>query len=406
MRAPRRGRAPLGVAAATVALGLFLSSCADQAPEEGSDQRTPSPDLELGPFEDVPSAIDDPAADTLPEPLIDVDRLISGGPPPDGIPALVDPVYEDAADVDWLESPEPVLAVSLNGDHRAFPVRIMVWHEIVNDTIGDVPAAVTYCPLCDSALAFDRRVGGADGGDEPERVLDLGVSGLLYNSDLVMFDRQTHSLWPQIEGRAVAGTLTGTELERISVTVMDWERWHDAHPDGRVLSQDTGHDRNYGLTPYTGYDDPESDPFLFDEDTDARMPAKTRVVGLGADDTAIAIPVQETAERDVVEVDVGGTPVTVWIEPGVASALDSAQIAEGREVSATGAFRPEADGRNLTFEAVDDGFTDQQTGSTWNILGEAVEGPLAGQRLPAVDHVDTFWFAWVAFSPDTEINTR
>ncbi|WP_017617905.1 DUF3179 domain-containing (seleno)protein [Nocardiopsis gilva] len=152
------------MAAATVALGLLLSSCATPAPEDAVDQRTPSPDLELGPFEDVLSAIDDPTAEGLPEPLIDVDRLISGGPPPDGIPALVDPVYEDAADVDWLEDPEPVLAISLDDDHRAFPVRVMVWHEIVNDTIGDVPVAVTY--------SFQRECSGVQAGSgAPQQIV-------------------------------------------------------------------------------------------------------------------------------------------------------------------------------------------------------------------------------------------
>ena len=378
------------------AVALVLAAVACSAPA-GDDERSPSSSAApgSGPVEDVVSALEDPAAPGLPEPLVDVDRLVSGGPPPDGIPALDDPAFEDASDVDWLEDTEPVLGVSVEGEDRAYPVRILIWHEIVNDTIGGRPVAVTYCPLCDSALAFDRRVG--------DRVLDFGVSGMLYNSDLVMFDRQTHSLWPQIEGRAVAGTLTGTELERVSVAVLPWEQWRADHPDAAVLSQDTGHDRDYGHNPYVGYDDPDSEPFLLDTDADPRLPAKTRVIGIGTGTEALAVPVDDALEQGVVSTEVGGDAVTVWAQPGASSALDEPVIAQGRETASTGVFVPVQDGEELTFEPDGDFFTDDRTGSRWNISGRAVDGELAGRELTPVDHVDTFWFAWVAFTPDTEI---
>ncbi|WP_232831985.1 DUF3179 domain-containing protein [Nocardiopsis sp. FIRDI 009] len=384
--------------AAAVALALTATACQTGPADERSDGGPPATEPAapgLGPYENVPSAVEDPADPELPEPLVDVERLMSGGPPPDGIPALNDPVFEDVARVDWLEGSDPVLGVSVNGEERAYPVRILIWHEIVNDTVGGVPVAVTYCPLCDSALAFDRRVG--------DRVLDFGVSGMLYHSDLVMFDRQTHSLWPQIEGRAVAGTLTGTELDRVSVAVVSWDRWRDSHPDGAVLSLDTGYERDYGHNPYVGYDDPDTDPFLLDTDADPRLPAKARVIGIGSDDTALAVPVDRALESGVVETEADGEPVTVWAQAGPSSALDDALVAEGREIAATGVFRPDLDGRELTFTADGDGFTDDQTGSRWNILGHAVDGELEGRRLTPVDHLDTFWFAWVGFSPETEI---
>ncbi|MEV2278096.1 DUF3179 domain-containing protein [Nocardiopsis sp. NPDC049922] len=381
-------------AAAAVALVLAVGAC-QAAPSDDERPSSVSPSPGLGPYEDVPSAVTDPDDPELPDPLVDTDRLVTGGPPPDGIPALTDPAFEDVADVDWLEDSDPVLGVSVEGEERAYPVRILIWHEIVNDTVADVPVAVTYCPLCDSALAFDRRVG--------DRILDFGVSGMLYNSDLVMFDRQTHSLWPQIEGRAVAGTLTGTELDRVSVAVVSWDQWRDAHPDGAVLSLDTGHERDYGHNPYVGYDDPDTDPFLLDTDADPRLPAKARVIGIGSEDAALAVPVDHALESGVVETEVDGEPVTVWARPGTTSALDAAVIAEGRETAVTGVFRPRLDGRDLTFAADGDGFTDHQTGSRWNILGHAVDGELAGERLTPVDHLDTFWFAWVGFTPETEI---
>ncbi|WP_306371429.1 DUF3179 domain-containing protein [Nocardiopsis sp. CC223A] len=391
MRGSGGGRITRGTVVA-VALALAAAACA--AP--GGEEERPTPAAPgSGPVENVPSALEDPAAPGLPDPLVDVDRLVSGGPPPDGIPALDDPAFEDASGIDWLEDAEPVLGVSVEGEDRAYPVRILIWHEIVNDTVGGRPVAVTYCPLCDSALAFDRRVG--------DRVLDFGVSGMLYNSDLVMFDRQTHSLWPQIEGSAVAGTLTGTELERVSVTVLPWERWRADHPDGSVLSQDTGHDRDYGRNPYVGYDDPDSEPFLLDQDADPRMPAKARVIGIGTGSEALALPTDRVLEEGVVTVEAGGEPVTVWAVPGAASALDDEVIAQGRETAATGVFTPVLDGRELAFERDGDVFTDDLTGSRWDISGRAVDGELAGRELTPVDHVDTFWFAWVAFTPDTDI---
>ncbi|MGP3919818.1 DUF3179 domain-containing protein [Nonomuraea sp. 10N515B] len=353
------------------------------------------------PAEDVPSALDDPAGKDLPRPLVKVDRLVSGGPPPDGIPSIDRPRFQRSDQVGWLADQEPVLAVEVGTHRRAYPVQIMIWHEIVNDTIGGVPVAVTYCPLCNSALAFDRRSAG--------RTLDFGVSGLLYNSDLVMFDRQTRSLWSQLEGRAVAGMLTGTRLQRVAVATVPFGQWRQANPLGWVLSRDTGVARDYGRNPYLGYDQPGEDPFLFDQKADPRLPPKTRVVGLGHGTDAVAVAVAVTLDRlareRVTELQVAGRPVTIWAQPGLASALDTDQIAQGRTVAATGAFDPVVDGRRLRFSAQSQGehVTDDATGSRWNLLGEAISGPLKGTRLAKVDHVDTFWFAWVAFSPKTEI---
>lgn len=371
---------------------LAVSACAGDGPTQRDTsgepvalgQATPSP-------REVPSALDDPYADGLPGPLIEADRLISGGPPPDGIPAVDRPRFVRAGQVDWLADREPVLAFALGSQRRAYPVQILIWHEIVNDT----PVAVTYCPLCNSALAFDRRVAG--------RVLDFGVSGLLYNSDLVMFDRQTQSLWPQIEGRAVAGTLTGAKLRQYPVAMVPWGQWRAANPNGWVLSRDTGHERDYGRNPYVGYDDPAAIPFLFDRVPDPRLPPKTRVVGLRSGDEAAAVIVDRLVDSRVLEVDLAGRPVVVWARPGLASALDSAEIARGRTVGATGAFEPTVNGRRLHFHADGEHVTDRETGSRWNLLGHAVSGPLKGERLTRVTHVDTFWFAWVAFSPDTKI---
>jgi hypothetical protein len=332
----------------------------------------------------------------LPPPLVDPARVASGGPGPDGIPPIDEPRFLRAAEVGWLADEEPVVSLTLGDEHRAYPVQIMVWHEIVNDTVAGRPVSVTYCPLCNSALAFDRRLG--------DRVLTLGTSGRLYLSDLVMYDRQTESLWSQIEGRAIAGVLTGERLERIPVQTVGWAQWRAAHPDGWVLSRDTGAERDYGRNPYVSYDEATSDPFLFDGDADERLAPKERVLGLGDADDSVAVPLGVLADTRVLEVEVAGRKVVVWAAEGLRSALDTEDIAEGREVAVTGAFLPHAGDRPLTFRAAGPkGFVDDQTGSTWDVLGRAVGGPLTGAQLEAVGHLDTFWFAWAAFHPETSL---
>jgi hypothetical protein len=293
-----------------------------------------------------------------------------------------------------LEDDEPVLAIDVDGEARAYPIQVMTWHEIVNDTIAGRPVTVSYCPLCNSAIAYDRRLG--------DRVLDFGTSGLLYRSALVMYDRQTESLWSHFTGKGVIGSLTGEELDLIPMSTVSWSDWLEANPDGLVLSRDTGHDRAYGQNPYPGYDDVDDQPFLFEGEVDGRLAAKERVVGIRRGSEAVAIRTTELFERRVAEVDLGG-PLVVWLQPGTASALDESSIEGGRDVGATGVFEPTVDGRRLTFEAGEKGFRDLETGSTWDVLGNATDGRLAGSTLTPVEHVDTFWFAWGSFLPDTRI---
>lgn len=344
--------------------------------------------------EDGPSALDDPESSDLPRPLVDPERIVSGGPPPDGIPPIDEPTFQRGAAVDWLEGGEGVLSLTVGDHSRAYPIRVLIWHEIVNDTIGGVPVAVTYCPLCNSALAFDRRLG--------ERLFTFGTSGKVYLSDLVMYDRQTESLWSQIEGRAIAGRLAGKQLERLPIQTVTWNQWRKSYPRGYVLARPQGSGRDYGKNPYEGYDQPDSDPFLFDGDVDDRLPPKERVVAL-LDGAPLAVPLSVVAKSGVVDLRDDGRDVVIFGAPGLRSALDAAEVSAGREIPATGVFDPRADGKHLTFEPARRGglFVDDQTGSSWNILGEAVGGPLRGKRLTQVRHVDTFWFAWAAFKPST-----
>ncbi|MGH2689062.1 MAG: DUF3179 domain-containing protein [Actinomycetota bacterium] len=341
------------------------------------------------------SALDDPTSRGLPPPLVDPADIIPGGPPPDGIPALDRPTFERASAAGWLTDREPVLALRLGGEDRAYPIQILLWHEIVNDTVGGVPVVVTYCPLCNSALAFERRAGG--------KVLDFGTSGKLYQSALVMYDRQTESLWSQFMGQAITGVLTGTTLESLPVSLVSWSEWRGANPQGWVLSRRTGFDRPYGRNPYVGYDTPDDDPFLFRGRPDLKLPPKTRAVGVGHGDDAVAVVAEALQGRRVIEVDIGARRVVVWMKPGAASAVDTGEIREGRDVGQTGVFEVEVDGTALSFEPAGDGFRDVQTGTVWDVFGRGTKGPLAGRELRPVPHVDTFWFAWAAFRPHTRI---
>ena len=388
----RRG-VPLAVLSALALTAAACGSTPGSAPPSATSvalaQITPSP------REQTISALANPGRDGLPAPLVNPAEILSGGPPPDGIPALDHPRFEMAGSITWIRDREPVLALTVGREARAYPVQVLIWHEIVNDTVGETPVAVTYCPLCDSAIAFDRRQGG--------RVLDFGTSGLLYRSDLVMYDRQTESLWSQFIGTAIAGTLTGAQLGSLPVAIVAWSDWRAAHPDAWVLSRDTGFDRQYGTNPYAGYDDVTSRPFLFRGGIDGRYPPMTRLVGIRGGGDSVAILLDNLRAQHVVASTVGGQPVVAFERDGRASSLDAAAIADGRDVGATGVFVPLVDGRELHFQWSTGGFMDAETKSTWNVLGQAVAGPLSGRSLAPVEHVDTFWFVWAAFLPSTRV---
>jgi hypothetical protein len=354
------------------------------------------PQIAAGDRENVPSALREPRAAGMPQPTVDLSDIVSGGPPPDGIPALDAPRFQRTGDIRWVDDAEQVLVVEVGDEARAYPVQVLMHHEIVNDTVGGVPVAVTYCPLCASGVAFDRRVG--------DRVLKFGTSGMLYLSDLVMYDRQTESLWPQIEGAAVAGHLTGTALTVLPAGLVSWNQWRKAHPDGWVLSRQTEFAREYGSNPYYQYDDKASMPLFLSGPIDNRIEwLKQPVVGIRSGNDALAIDVEALRLDGVREVRVDGHDLTVWWLPGARSSLDDFAVGEGREVGTTAVFEPVVDGRRLTFAPAGDAIRDIQTSSTWNALGKAIAGPLAGSRLQPVAHTSTFWFAWSSFHEGTRV---
>ena len=290
---------------------------------------------------------------------------------------------------------EPVISFEVDGDARAYPLQILTWHEIVNDVVGGVPVTVTFCPLCNSAIVFDRRLEGV--------VYDFGVSGNLRNSDPIMWDRQTESWWQQFTGEGIVGVLAGKKLTLLPSSIISWEDFKAANPEGKVLSRDTGFRRNYGQNPYAGYDRVDNPPFLFEGDLDGRLLPKERVAAVTIGDVDAAFPFLLQDKERVVNYTVNGQELVVFFKPGTTSALDGSLIETSKDVGATGVFDLNLDGQKLTFRPQGGDFVDNETGSVWNILGEATEGPLTGKRLTPIVHGNHFWFAWGAFKPDTKI---
>jgi Protein of unknown function (DUF3179) len=369
----------------TAALAITLAACGqDTSDDSGRDAGGAS------------ATEAEPASDSL----VDPDDIISGGPPPDGIPPIDDPKFLAPVDATFLADGEPVLAVEIDGDAKAYPLQIMTWHEIVNDEIGGVPVAVTYCPLCNTGIAFERPT--IDG-----ELLDFGTSGKLYNANLVMYDRQSGTYWAQATGQALVGPYSGAQLEFVPARILSFGDWRAEHPAGLVLSRDTGHERAYGENPYVGLDTSER-PFLFAGDLDERLPATSRVLGIARAGDIVAFPYESVAAGAVdgwavVTEQVAGDPVVVFWKAGTYSALDTERIVSGRDVGAIAAYRPEVDGRPLTFEVGRSGIVDRETWSVWSILGRAVSGPLEGEQLVPELAIDSFWFDWAAFHPETRI---
>lgn len=374
-----------------------------QAADQPTNAPTPSPSAPMASSDLLPSQ-SPPASLLRSEWRTDFTRrtvewseIRSGGPPKDGIPAIDAPTFESVEVAStWLSPRDPVIVFAVDDDVRAYPLAILIWHEIVNDVVGPTPVAVTYCPLCNASIVFDRRFADA--------VLDFGTTGLLRNSDLVMYDRQTESWWQQFTGQGIAGQWAGEQLTFLSSQVISFADFAAQFPDAQVLARPELA-RSYGANPYVSYDT-SSRPFLFDGELDNRLAPTARVMGIAAPELQRAYPFRTIAEVGAIHDDFGDVPIVIWHKSGTASALDTRSIAEGRDVGSAAVFDRRIGDRVLTFSRQEDGtFTDEETGSKWNVLGFATEGELAGNRLAAMIAFDHLWFAWAAFYPDTQVFT-
>lgn len=271
---------------------------------------------------------------------VDLGEIMSGGPPKDGIPAIDNPTFVPASNVDDIGPNEPVVRFGVDDDIRAYPLRILIWHEIVNDMVGDKPVTITYCPLCNSAVVFDRRVG--------KKVLDFGTTGKLRKSDLVMYDRQTESWWQQFIGTAIVGKMTGTELKMLPSRVESFKRFRETAPGGKVMVPAFGSFRPYGMNPYRGYDT-SARPFLYQGSMPKGIKPLAYVLAVGKQAWSLdMLRKQKKIEKD-------GLVIT-W-EPGQNSALDAASINGGRDIGNVRVQRKTAKGmqdvvHDLTFAFV------------------------------------------------------
>lgn len=316
-------------------------------------------------------------------------EIREGGVGLDGIPSIQDPVWVEAGhpDADYLIASDRVIGLIVDGRPVAIPHNILWWHEIVNlDLPGEKRLAVTYCPLTGTSMVFDRApIDGAT----------LGVSGLLFRNNLIMYDRREgRSLWPQMKRGARCGPADGTELPMMAALELRWESWRQIHPDTEVLGSNQGIGRNYRSYPYGDYESLDNRRTLFPVGSlDTRRPPKERVLGIPTFGTdGIAFPFLELNENGAV----------FAVHPD--SAPDQVVVFWDEFSQAAMAYRPEVDGQTLTFEMDGERIVDSTTGSEWRIDGVAIGGPLTGHSLRGIDDAYVaFWFAWADFHPGTTI---
>ncbi|MGI9658977.1 MAG: DUF3179 domain-containing (seleno)protein [Gaiellaceae bacterium] len=320
----------------------------DPAPEAGADP-APAGDTPSGkPIQITPDFEDELRVDLrgwttdFTRHTVPLSEFSGGGPPRDGIAPIDEPRLDTVDEAnEYLEAREPVVEVVINGEARAYPLRVLVWHEIANDELGGTPVSVTFCPLCYTAIAFDRNFKG--------QVLDFGTTGNLRFSDLVMWDRQTETWWQQFSGEGVIGQHAGELLTQVPATISAWEDFAANHPDGTVLSQDTGFDRPYGQQPYVGYDSIDSPPFFpvanLDDD---RLPPKERVALIDRAGDTVVVPFSALETAGTIPVEVAGEMLTVEWVGGVRSSLNGQTIGDSEE---RGAARvTNAAGELVTFD--------------------------------------------------------
>ena len=287
---------------------------------------------------------------------------------------------------DYLQPREPVVSVVIDGDARAYPLAMLMWHEIVNDTVGGVPVTVTFCPLCNTSITFERVVDGQE--------LTFGISGMLRRSDLVMWDRQTESLWQQITGNAIVGDFAAnkTVLKQLPSAIIASETFAESYPDGKVLRRLTNSAgtpiREYDRPPYAGYDDVDSQPFLFYDPVDDRLVTTSRVLTIDGE-IPVAYPFSFLEETPALNDLVNGEEIVAFFENGTFSAFYS-QVFVRQTVGSVTVFSRNVDDQTLTFELSDTGVIDVETGSSWNLVGMAIDGELEGTQLEPVVHANHF----------------
>jgi len=315
---------------------------------------------------------------------VPLDKIVSGGPPQDGIPSIDNPRFQSVQEADKiLQDSEFVLGLNVNGDIRAYPLQILVWHEIVNDVVGGIPLAVTYCPLCFTNLVFNRTL--SDGN-----TVEFGTSGKLYNSNLVMYDRTTNSLWSQALGEEIVGDYSGVKLQKIPFDVAYWKELTKLYPESKVLSRDTGSVRPYGTDPYEDYY--SNDLILFPlTNDDKRLGLKEIVIGFEHNNKSKAYKLQDIETKKIINDDIGDKKIAlVSLQPFMIRIFD--RVIEDEKTVI-----------DLFYNEENNTLIDTITGSEVNFDGKFINGALQGKQLKRLAMDQGFWFEWVAFHPETEV---
>jgi len=308
--------------------------------------------------------------------IIPLDKIKGGGPPKDGIPSIDTPVFADIQNSHLISDSDTVIGLEINGEAKAYPLFILVWHEIVNDDVGGIPVSVTYCPLCYTNQVFERVIDGQE--------VEFGTSGKLYNSNLLMYDRFTESYWSQALGMAVTGELSGYQLNLIPFDVITWGDWKTLHPDTVVLTTDTGHIRSYASDPYGDY---YTEPrIMFPvEHSDDRMHPKEIILGFNQENTYKSYKQNDVESNVVINDFIDKTPVLL--------------VSFFSQNSC--AFERTLDDKILDFKFIENKIIDTQTNSEWNYDELAISGEHKGKQLERMPIEPGFWFEWVAFHPET-----
>ena len=295
-----------------------------------------------------------------------------------GIPSIDNPVFADVANSQFMSDSDTVIGLEINGEAKAYPLFILVWHEIVNDKVGGTPVSVTYCPLCYTNQVFERVIN--------DQEVEFGTSGKLYNSNLLMYDRLTDSYWSQALGLAVKGELTGYQLDLVPFDVITWGDWKKLHPDTLVLTTDTGHIRSYATDPYGSY---YTEPrIMFPvEHSDDRLHPKEIIIGFSIDGIYKAYRQNDIESSGLINDAVGETSVML-----VSFFSENSR-----------AFDRTLNGEILEFEMIDGEITDTATNSVWDYDGLAISGEMQGMQLGRLPIEPGFWFEWVAFHPQTQV---
>ena len=308
--------------------------------------------------------------------LIPLDKIKGGGPPKDGIPSIDNPIFADVNNSQFVADSDTVIGLEINGEAKAYPLFILVWHEIVNDDVGGVPVSVTYCPLCYTNQVFERIIDG--------NVVEFGTSGKLYNSNLLMYDRYTESYWSQALGMAVKGELTGYQLNLVPFDVITWGDWKMLHPETLVLTTDTGHIRSYATDPYGNYYTEPRIMFPVDNHDD-RLHPKEIILGFSQDGVYKAYKQNDVESKKIINDSIDNNPIM----------LVSLFSQNSR------AFERTLNEEVLEFEISDNKIVDTSTNSEWNYDGLSTSGMFEGEQLKRIPMEPGFWFEWVAFHPDT-----